>query len=141
MPAAPLIALACALVLCASACSRFERSRECNGYARLLNHALDEIDADLKKPSAAAYERVAERYDRLAKDLERVRPKEPAMQQLLADYRNLYRQTTVALRHAIPLLGRPEHAATLKREKTSLENLQRQEKALAHRFETTCRGP
>ena len=141
MSAAPSIALACALVFCTAACSRFERARECNGYARLLNHALDEVSVDLKKPSVAAYERVAERYARLAKDLERVRPKEAAMQQLLADYRTLYRQTTATLRHCIPLLGKPEHAAALRREKSTLESLQRQEKSLAHRFETTCRGP
>lgn len=123
-------------------CSRFERSRQCNGYARLVNHALEEIEAEHRRPpSAAGYERIAERYDRLAKDLEQVRPGDPALAQVLSEYRNLYRQTTTNVRQAALLTAKPAPVPALSRERNALENLKRQDRALAQRFEATCRGP
>jgi hypothetical protein len=129
------------LLAALSACSRFERSRECNGYARLLNRAMADIAADHERGAApATYQRIAERYDRAARDLEKIKSRHPELQQLLNEYRTLYRQTTVVLRQAAALVGKPEHAATLKRERTTLESLVRQEKSLAHRFESSCRS-
>lgn len=86
------------------------------------------------------YTAIAARYEKLAKDLEQVKPTKPGVQRALAEYRNMLFQTSSSLKRAAPHVADPDGGA-LRRDRVALDGLLRQERTLVQRFEAACRAP
>jgi hypothetical protein len=131
------------LLLLTCSCSRLKQASECNRLVSTVNGALAEI-AQLNQRGgrkAATYRSLAERYDNLAQRLSKEKYGTDALNGVAGEYSAYSRQIAAALRRAAPHVDGSSESAALKRERTTLEGLVRQEKTMIVKVETACRTP
>ena len=130
------------VALCAAACSRIERTRQCVTLVTTVNGALDEIAAreDAGAGGATAEREIAARYERLGNDLEALPVESPELAKTLAEYRELLADTVRQLRRAAAARDRNDRG-TVAIAKRDLAAALRREKLLIMRIDNACQSP
>ncbi len=137
------LALTALVALCLlSGCGYFRRVGECRRLAGRVNGTLDEIAAahDAGGATAATYRDLADRYERLARDVEGFSQRDDALGRTLKEYSLAFQETARSLRTLADATDKqdPIAASRLRRE---MGNLARRDKTLVARVDGLCAEP
>lgn len=136
----PAVALLALTLL--GGCGYFRRVGECRRLARHVNGALDQISAthDAGAATSATYSDLAERYERLARDIDGFAKTDDALGRTLKEYAQSCQETARSLRTLAQALDKPDPIAAA-RVRREMGNFVRRDKVLTARIEGLCSEP
>lgn len=125
-----------------SGCGYVQRVSQCRRLVDHVNAALDEIArVQAQGPAApATYRDVADRYEKLGKELEGIAGGNDALGRTVKEYSTLFQDTAHTTRTLAQMMEKNE-AAAVARLGRELGNHGRREKTLVARIDATCHGP
>lgn len=125
-----------------SGCGFHRRVSQCRRLSSHVNRALDDI-AEVQDGGPAApatYRDIADRYEKLGKELEGIAGGADALGRTVKEYATLFQDTANTTR-TLALLMEKNEAVGVARVGRELGNLGRREKTLVARIDATCHGP
>lgn len=124
-----------------SGCGFHRRVSQCRRLSSHVNRALDDI-AEVQDGGPAApatYRDIADRYEKLGKELEGMAGSDP-LGRAITEYAAVFRDTANTTRTLSQMMERNE-AVAVARLTRELGNLGRREKTVVARIDAACHGP
>lgn len=120
-------------------CSRFRSARQCETLIHGVNAALDDVEATPGRnpPTVAAYKAIGVRYDRLARDLEKLKFTNVMLSRIVDDYRRLC-VTTARNAQVFAEALKTNDAFKLSAVRGAAAQAVRKEKMLVRRMDAIC---
>jgi len=142
MVATRLVLLALVALGLLSGCGYFRRVGECRRLAARVNGNLDEIAAahDAGGATEATYRDLADRYDRLARDVDGFARGDAPLDKTLKEYAQAFQETARSLRALSDAIEKqdPLAAGRLRRD---INNFARRDRTLVTRLDALCAEP
>jgi hypothetical protein len=135
-------ALLTLLLLCASGCRRMARVAECRRLETRVNGALDEISRaqDAGNADSATYRGLADRYDKLARDVDGFAKTDDAYGRSVKEYGGFLQETAATLRLLAEAHDRHDLVSIMK-VRRDLGNFVRRDKTAVAHIDTACATP